>query len=83
MLHYIVAQSFYCPQAHGIFLCGDDALGRGELTERVVDQTDILLVEVMVVGKGQRIDILGILLEILFHLFWRGDACEQEDVVGG
>ena len=83
VLQHFVAQSLYHSQAHGIFLRGDDALGRGELAERLVDQADILLLELMMVGKGQRADILGISLEILSHLFGRGDACEQEGVVGG
>ena len=83
VLQYLVAQPFDRLQAHGIFLGGDDALGGGELAEHLVDQTDILLPEMMMVGKDQRMDLMCIRLQILSHLFGRGNACEQEDVVGG
>ena len=83
MLLHLVAQSLDGSQAHGIFLCGDDALGRGETAECVVDLLDILLLEMMMVSEGQWMDVLGIFLQVEFHLFRRGDTCQQEDVVGG
>ena len=83
MLRHLVAQSLNGSQAHGILLCGDDTLGRGELAERLVDQADIPLLELMMVGECQQVDILGIRLKVLSHLLGRGDACEQQDVVGG
>ena len=83
MLLHLVAQSLDGSQAHGIFLCGDDALGRGETAEGVVDLLDILLLEMMMVCEGQRADVLGIFLQVEFHLFRRGNARQQEDMLVG
>ena len=52
MLQHLVAQSLDGLKAHGIFLGGDDALGRGETAEGVVDLLDILLLELMVISES-------------------------------
>ena len=52
MLQHLVAQSIDGSQAHRIFLSGDDAFGRGEAAEGVVDPLDILILELMVVSEG-------------------------------
>ena len=83
MLLHLVAQSLDGSQAHGIFLCGDDALGRGETAEGVVDLLDIFLLEMMMVSEGQWMDVFGIRLQVESHLFRRGNTCQQKDVVGG
>ena len=83
MLLHLVAQSLDGSQAHGIFLCGDDALGRGETAEGVVDLLDILLLEMMMVCEGQRMDVLGIFLQVEFHLFRRGDTRQKHHVFIG
>ena len=83
MLLHLVAQSLDGSQAHGIFLCGDDALGRGETAECVVDLLNILPLELIVVCEGQWMDVLGIRLQVEFHLFRRGDTCQQEHVLVG
>ena len=83
MLLHLVAQSLDGSQAHGIFLCGDDALGRGETAEGVVDLLNILPLELIVVCEGQWMDLLGIRLQVESHLFRRGNTCQQKDVVGG
>ena len=52
MLQYLIAQSLNGSQTHSILLCGDDTLRRGKFTKCLVDQSDILLLELMVVSKG-------------------------------
>ena len=37
----------------------------------------------MVVGEGQRLDRLCILLQVKFHLLRRGDTCQQEHMLVG
>ena len=83
MLLHLVAQSLDGSQAHGIFLCGDDALGRGETAEGVVDLLDILLLEMMMVSEGQWMDVFGIFLQVEFHLFRRGNTCQQKHMLVG
>ena len=83
MLQYLIAQSLNGSQTHSILLCGDDTLRRGKFTKCLVDQSDILLLELMVVGEGQRTDVLGIRLQVEFHLLRRGDTRHQEHMLVG
>ena len=52
VLPHFVAQPFDGLQAHSILLCGDDALRRRQVAKCLVDQTDILLLELMVICEN-------------------------------
>ena len=81
MLLHLVAQSLDGLQAHGIFLCGDDASGRGEAAECLVDELDILLLELMVISECQRFDLLGIRLQVESHLLRQSNTCQQQHML--
>ena len=70
VLLHLIAQSLNGFQTHSVLLCGDDTLGRGKPAECLIDETDILLLEVVVISKDQRVDDFGIRLEVELHLLW-------------
>ena len=81
MLTHLVAQTFCNGKARGVFLCRDDQFGRGETVEGLVDTLDVFIVEVVVIAERQGLDLISIGLQILQHLFGRGDTRQQQDVL--
>ena len=53
----LVAQSLDMIQTCGILLCGDDEFGSGQCSKRVVDDLNVLLCKLMMVGKGERCEV--------------------------
>jgi len=82
MALHLVAQPLDGYQTRGIFLGGDDELGRGEVAEGLVDATDVLLLEGVVIAECEHGDAFGRDgLEVVLHLFGRGNACEQHEIL--
>ena len=78
VLSHFVAQSFDTIQTGGILLCSDDEFGREHCCKRVVDELDILLVELMMVGKCQRLQMVNMGRQVMQELFRRGNARQEQ-----
>ena len=68
MLADFIRQSFHTEEPSIVFLGGDDHLGFGHGGEQLVDALDILPFELMVIGVGERCDILRVRLQVDDHL---------------
>ena len=90
MLAHLVAQTFDARQSCRIFLGGDDALGRRHGGKGLVDAKHVLLLEVVMVGKGHRRKSLAECLalgneggQVFNNLLWRGDARQEQHMLVG
>ena len=53
----VIAQPLDIVQTGGILLCRNDELGRGQGSKRVVDELNVLLVKLVMVGIGERREV--------------------------
>ena len=81
MTAYFLAQPFYVMKTGGIFLRGDDTTGLGKFFKRLVDELDVLRLEMVMVGKGERREVLAVWLQVVNHLLWRCNARQQENLL--
>ena len=70
VLAHLLAQTFRIMESGSILLCGDDTTRLGELRESLVDQLDVPLLELMVVGEGEGSEVLGVGRQVMDNLLW-------------
>jgi len=67
-------------QSGGVFFCCHNTFGRGKARKGVVDESDVFLGKAMVVAEGQGCQMVCQGRQVMNHLFWRGNACQQQCV---
>ncbi len=78
---HLLAEPFQGLQLGGILFGSDDDLRRRQPGKRLVDASDVLLLEVVVVGEEHGECLLAERLHVDFQLFGRCDAGEQHGVL--